>query len=127
VRVACALEALSVASPKPAESIGAQINRRRSTYRAIVQNVQAAAKDAGIKVVPVETQTPLEIENGFAVIARANADAVMVGVTPFMIQQYSQIAELAAKYRLPISRGVRRYFELAIPQSLLLRADEVIQ
>ena len=38
------------------------MNRRRATHRAIVQNVQAAAKDAGIKVVPVEAQTLLRAD-----------------------------------------------------------------
>jgi putative ABC transport system substrate-binding protein len=82
-----------------------------STYRAIVQNVQAAGKDAGIEIVPVEAKTPLEIENGFAVMARAKAEAVIIGITPFLIQQYGQIVELAAKYRLPSISGFRRYPE----------------
>ena len=153
-----------------------------STYRAILDNVRVAATSTGIEVVPVEAQTPLEIESGFSVIVRAKAEALLVGITPFFVQQQGQIAELAAKNRLPSISGYRTYAEagglmsygqnipanfrraatyvdkilkgakagelpveqpttfefvvnlktaqtlgLTLPQSLLLRADEVIQ
>ena len=153
-----------------------------STYRAILDNVRVAATSTGIEVVPVEAQTRLEIESGFSAMVRAKADALLVGITPFFVQQQGQIAELAAKNRLPSISGYRTYAEagglmsygqnipanfhraatyvdkilkgakaselpveqpttfefvvnlktakalgLTLPQSLLLRADEVIQ
>jgi putative ABC transport system substrate-binding protein len=82
-----------------------------STYRAIVENVQAAGRNAGIEIASVEAQTPLEIENGFVVMARSKAEAVIIGINPFFVQQRGQIAELAVKHRLPSITGDRRYAE----------------
>ncbi len=82
-----------------------------STYRAILDNVQAAGSNAGIEVLPVEAKTPLEIDDGFSEMVRSRAEAVLVGVTPFLVQQQGQIAELAQKYRLPSISGYRGYPE----------------
>jgi putative ABC transport system substrate-binding protein len=82
-----------------------------STYRAILDNVQVAAKDLGIDVIAVEAQTPTEIETGFSEMVRSRAEALIVGVTPYLIQRQNQIAELAAKYRLPSISGNRGYAE----------------
>jgi putative ABC transport system substrate-binding protein len=167
--------------PNPSR-VAVLVTPTSTTYRAILESVQGAAKKAGVKIVVVEASTPQEIENGFATIAREKASAVIVGSAPLFGVQRQQIVELAAKYRIPSMFGNREYaaaggllsfggaitanyvrsatyvdkilkgakpgdlpveqparFELvvnmktakalglAIPQSLLLRADEVIQ
>ena len=82
-----------------------------STYHAILDNVRVAATSTGIELVPVQAQTPLEIESGFSVMVRAKAEALLVGITPFFVQQEGQIAELAGKIRLPSISGYRTYAE----------------
>ena len=87
------------------------VSPNSSTYRAILNNVQATAKTVGIEVLSEEAQTPLEIESGFARMVQSRAEALIVGVTPFFIQQQHQIVELAARHRLPSIAGNRSYAE----------------
>lgn len=82
-----------------------------STYRAILNGVQAAAQNVGIQILPVEARTPLEIETGFPMMVRSRAEAVIVGLSWFFVQQQRQIADLAAKHRLPSIAGNREYAE----------------
>lgn len=77
-----------------------------STYRAILNNVQAAAKNVGIEVLSVEAQTPLEIESGFAVMVQSRAEALIIGVTPFFIQQQRQIWNLRRNIGCRPSLGI---------------------
>ena len=66
-----------------------------------LKNIRAAAQKVGVKILPVEAGTPQAIANGFAVMARQNAGALIVSQDPLFNQQKSQIVELAAKQRLP--------------------------
>ena len=78
-----------------------------TTYRAIAESVKAGAQKAGVKTLVVEASSPPEIENAFAMMLRENADAVIVGSSPFFSLQRQQIAELAIKYRMPSMFGNR--------------------
>ncbi len=91
--------------------VAVMVNPDNSTHTKTQKSVQAAAQRVGIKIVPVEARTPQEIENAFAVMARENAGAVIVASDSFFIQQRRQIAELAAKYRLPSISARREYAE----------------
>ena len=82
-----------------------------TTFRAILESVQGAGQKAGVKVLVTEASTPQEIENAFAMMARENAGAVIVGAAPFFGVQRQQIADLALKYRLPSMYGNRAYVE----------------
>ena len=175
------LEMLLATMPTLAR-VAVLMNPANSTHAAFLKNVQYAAQKAGIKVLPVEAQTPQEIERAFSTMAREHVGAVIVALDPFFIQQGPQIAVQAGKHRLPSIFANREYAEaggllsygqnqldiyrraatyvdkilkgakpadlpieqptklelvinlktakalgLTIPQSLLLRADEVIQ
>ena len=76
-----------------------------------LKNIQPAAAKLGIKIQPVEASTPQEIANGFAAMARQNAEALIVSMDPFFTQQKSQIVELTAKQRLPSIAGYGEYVE----------------
>jgi putative ABC transport system substrate-binding protein len=72
-----------------------------TTYRAILESVQAGAIRAGVKTLVAEASTPPEIENAFSMMAREKADALIVGNSTFSIQHRRQIAALALKQRIP--------------------------
>jgi putative ABC transport system substrate-binding protein len=81
-------------------------NPGSSTERAILNNVDAAARKSGIQILTIEVRTPGEIEKGFAVMKREHVDAFVIAGDSFLNMQGPQIAELAVKFRMP-SVGTR--------------------
>lgn len=77
--------------------------------RRLIQNATAPFR---IEVLAVEAQNPQEIEDAFSRAVRERADALLWFVGSFLQQQQSQIAELAAKHRLPAITGVIEYAEV---------------
>jgi putative ABC transport system substrate-binding protein len=87
------------------------VNPNSSTHRTILIGVQAAAESASVKVLPAEARTTQEIENAFSMMTRDHVGAVIVGADAFFIQHGREIAELAAKKRLPSISANREYAE----------------
>jgi putative ABC transport system substrate-binding protein len=87
------------------------INPTNSSHAAILKSTQDAARKLDIKVLPAEARTPQEIERAFSAMARERAGAVIIAIDAFFIQQGRQIAQLAAKQRLPSMAGSREYVE----------------
>ena len=104
------LEMLRTLMPKVAR-VAVLLNPANAVAPALLKNVQAAAQRVGVKIQSAEASTPQEIANGFAAMARQNAGALIVSLDAFFIQQKSQIAELAAKQRLPSIGGYGEYVE----------------
>ena len=73
----------------------------------VAQAIEVAARGIGIKALPVEVRTRYEIERGFVAIRQARAQAVVVGLDQFFIDQGRQIVQLALKYRVPTIYFVR--------------------
>ena len=73
--------------------------------------VQAAGKQRGVTILPVQAQTPQEIDAAFASMRQQKAGVLIVLLNPFFQQQRSQIAELAAKHRLPSMTADKVYAE----------------
>jgi putative ABC transport system substrate-binding protein len=86
-------------------------NPANPAHAQILKNIQAAAQKAGIKTIPLNAQTPGEIESALAAAAKEQAGAVIVGLDPLFIQQEIQIAALATKHRLPSIFSNREYAE----------------
>ena len=85
------------------------VNPSNPNHTTILKTVQAAAQKVGIKVLPLESRNPKEIDAAFATMAREKAGAVIVAADAVFEQQQSHIAGLAAKYRMP-SISLRREF-----------------
>jgi putative ABC transport system substrate-binding protein len=175
------LELLMALVPK-LQRVAVLGNPGSSTHPAILKAVQTAAQSVRVSLVRVDARKVQEIENAFATMVRERVDALIVVPEPLLNQQAGQIAELAAKHRIPavyggresveaggligygpnlienwrraatyvdkifkgakpgdlpiqqptqfelvINRKAARALGLTIPQTLLLRADEVIE
>ncbi len=147
-----------------------------------LREAEAAARALRVRLQTLEARVPQEIDSAFAAMTRERAGALVVLADAIFTNQVKQIADLAAKRRLPTVYALREYAEagglmvyganpldlerraatfvdkilkgakpadlpieqpskfeliinlksakalgLTIPQSLLLRADEVIQ
>ena len=158
------------------------VNSTNTFLPMLVRGVQSAAQSMGLTILPVEARAAADIERAFSAISLGRAGAVIVPRDGVFLDQRRQIAELAAKNRLPSISDNRDYVDagalmsygpdladqfqraagyvdrilkgakpgdlpveqpttlklvinlktaralgLTIPQSLLLRADEVIQ
>ena len=104
------LEMLLGMAPKLTR-VAVLVNPTNATNTLLLKNIQAAAQKLGVKIQPVEANTPQEIANAFAAMARQNAGALIVARDALLQQQKNQIVELAAKQRLPSSGGYGEYVE----------------
>ena len=87
------------------------INPANSSHATALKNVQAAGRQTGIRIIPMQAGTAREIEQVFLPMVREKAGALLVARDGFFIQQVSQIAGLALKHRLPSISGYRSYAE----------------
>lgn len=67
----------------------------------MLKNVQTAARRVSVNILPVEAQTPAEIESAFVSMTRAHAGAVLILPDLFFGFQGRQIVELVLKNRIP--------------------------
>jgi putative ABC transport system substrate-binding protein len=77
------------------------INPGNESNRLIAGHVELAAKRFGVSVVRVEAKDSAGLENAFAVVAAERAQALIVALEGFFVQQRQQIAELSLKHRVP--------------------------
>jgi putative tryptophan/tyrosine transport system substrate-binding protein len=76
-------------------------NPENPNYAAVLNSTQAAARKAGLALVPVDAQSPEEIEAAFAALARERIEAVMIAADGFFFTRHQRLAELALKSGLP--------------------------
>jgi putative ABC transport system substrate-binding protein len=104
------LELLLTVVPK-ASRVAVLLTPTSTTYRTILESVQAAAQKVGVKTLVAEASSSQEIDNAFSMMVREKADAVIVGSSSFFGQQRRQIAELALGYRIPSMFALRTNVE----------------
>ena len=73
--------------------------------RAMLREAEAAAPALGVRLQTLETRNPREIDSAFAAMTREGTGALLISPDPLFGTQRSQIAELAAKRRLPAMHG----------------------
>jgi putative ABC transport system substrate-binding protein len=66
-----------------------------------LREVNAAAQTLGVRLLIVYGSTPVEIEMAFATLSREQARALVVTGETLFLTQRGQLAELAARYRVP--------------------------
>jgi len=80
-------------------------------------NVRSAATTAKVAVLPFDARSPEGIEQAFSLMRKERVGAVIVVSGGLFVQQARQIAELAAKHRLPSISGYREYAEAGLLMS----------
>ena len=76
---------------------------------AMLREAEAAARALGVQLQPLEARNPQEIEGAFAAMIRERAGALLMLSDAIFFTQRRQIAELAAKGRLPSILGTNEY------------------
>jgi len=72
---------------------------------------EGAARALGLKLRVLEIQGPADIPGAFAAAQREKAEALIVLPSPMFYGQRRQLAELAARYRLPAMYEVKAYVD----------------
>ncbi len=94
------LEMLLAMTPKVSR-VAVLVNPTNLPNASFLRNVETAAHRVNAKIIPVDAQSPQEIESAFSLAVRQNAKAIIVSLEALFEQQKSRIIELAAKHRLP--------------------------
>ena len=91
--------------------VAALMNPDNSSHTNLLKSVQAAARNAGVRVTAVMARSPHEIDAAFATFARQKAEAAIATADALFNQQVRQIAELAQSHRLPVISGFWQYVD----------------
>jgi len=67
----------------------------------LLREIRFAAQDMGVHVQSLDIRRPEDIESAFELATSAHADGLVVAQQPPMTTHLKQVAELAAKHRLP--------------------------
>ena len=76
-----------------------------------LRRAEAAAPALGLQLQLVATRSPAELDGAFAAMTRERAGAVFFVGSPLLLANFTRIAELAVKRRLPTMCGAREYVE----------------
>lgn len=85
------------------------LNPGNPSHVTFVRSIQEGARTTGVKILRLEARTEREIESAFSMMAKENVHGVIALADSVFNARQHQIAELAAKYRLPCVSGFRQY------------------
>jgi putative tryptophan/tyrosine transport system substrate-binding protein len=105
------LEVLKEALPR-ASRVAVLVNPRNPSTAEQLAALRAAAPALGVKVQPVEIPRSGEYADAFAVIARTQADAIIVPSDPEFFRDRRGLVDLAAQRRTPASYEWREFVEV---------------
>jgi len=92
-------------------SVAYFVNPTGAGSAAEMTEIASAARTLGMQLVIENVSTPTEIEAAFATFGGRQISGVLLAGDPLFYFQRDQVAALAARYKLPISAGVREITE----------------
>jgi putative ABC transport system substrate-binding protein len=104
------VELLSAAVPRLSR-FGVLANPGSSSYRGIVGELAVTAHKMGMKLAVADLKSQPEIEPAFEHMRRERVEGLVVVHEALILTHRRQIAEAAAKHRLPAVYGTRDYIE----------------
>ena len=84
-----------------AQTIAVMIDPTRAVFQAQIEEVRAAAAQAGVKLVIVHATKEADFDTAFAQMAAQGAGALQVCANPFFLARRQQLVTLAAHHRMP--------------------------
>ena len=78
-------------------------------HPALVMRAKQAAQSLGLQLKTVEAREPSELETAFPAMARERVTALVVVAGGMLFGQYTRIADLALRNRLPSMSGSSEY------------------
>lgn len=75
------------------------------------QEIESEALKVGVRLVPAEVRTPDDLKTAFELLASARVQAVVVQVDGLFFNERQNVAELAARSRLPAIYGFRDHVD----------------
>lgn len=85
------------------------VNRGSPTSEAERRLVEAAAGKVGLTILILDVGSVGDIEAAFATLVEKGANALLVTVDPFLLEQRRQIADLAARHAVPMIAFEREF------------------
>ena len=76
-----------------------------------LRDVEPAARALGLQIHVLNASTSREIDAAFATFVRERPDALFVGPDPFFVSRRVQLANLAARYAVPMTSASRDFAE----------------
>jgi putative ABC transport system substrate-binding protein len=92
-----------------ARTIAAMIDPSRAVFQAQIEEVRAAAAQAGVKLVIVEASKEADFDTAFAQMAAQGVGALQVCANPFFMGRRQQLVTLAAHHRIPAMYEFREF------------------
>jgi putative ABC transport system substrate-binding protein len=86
-------------------------NPYTSPHAVVLREIEVAARSLGVKRQPLKVRGSDEIGSAFSTMTRERAEALVVLADPMFFSQRTEIADLAAKGRLPAMYGLREHVE----------------
>jgi putative ABC transport system substrate-binding protein len=85
------------------------LNPGNPSHATFFASIQEGSRTTGAKILRLEARSVQEIESAFSTMAKENVGGVIALPDPLFNTHQRQIAELAAKHRLPCISGFRQY------------------
>ena len=87
------------------------VNPTNPTRQATLDGVRGAGQSARVAVLPIEVRKAAELDDAFARVAQARAEAIMIQNEALFDEASRQIAHLAIRARIPTVTGRREFVE----------------
>ena len=104
------LQLLKEAVPTVAR-VAVLVDPTMRAYDGVPANLEAAARNLGLRLQRVEAGSPEAFEGAFTAMVKGRADALMVADLPLFARNVQRLFALALRYRLPTIAGWRVYAE----------------
>jgi putative tryptophan/tyrosine transport system substrate-binding protein len=91
--------------------LGLLVNVTNQLHVPQLRETKIAAEASGILLVPVEVSSPDKIDSAFAMLGREGVEALLVPPDTTFYSRRRQIADLAARTRMPAIYGYREHVE----------------